>query len=153
MLSLQNNVMLGKDVIIRDFTNIYGCAIGDGSRVGTFVEIQKGVTIGKNCKIQSHTFICEGVTIEDNCFIGHGVMFTNDRRPMSVNPDGSLQTEADWTLEKTLVKKGASIGTGATILPGITVGAGALVGAGAVVTKDVPDGATVVGNPAKQIPS
>jgi UDP-2-acetamido-3-amino-2,3-dideoxy-glucuronate N-acetyltransferase len=143
------DVQLGEDVILRDFVNIYGCSIGSGSRVGTFVEIQKGVTIGKNCKIQSHTFICEGVTIEDGCFIGHGVMFTNDRRPGAVNADGSLQTEADWPLEKTLVRKGASIGTGAVILPGLVIGERALVGAGAVVTKDVPAGATVAGNPAR----
>ena len=150
-LKLLNNVKLGKDVVIRDFNNIYGCEIGDGSRIGTFCEIQKGVTIGKNCKIQSHTFICEGVTIEDNCFIGHGVMFTNDRNPKSVNLDGSMMTEADWTLEKTVVKKGASIGTNATILPGIMIGEGALIGAGAVVTKDVPDGVTVIGNPARVV--
>lgn len=152
-MSLQklNNVRLGKDVIIRDFVNLYGCSLGDGTRIGTFVEIQKGVVIGKNCKIQSHTFICEGVTIEDNCFIGHGVMFTNDRNPKSVNADGSLQTEADWTLEKTLVKKNVSIGTNATILPGLTIGEGALIGAGAVVTKDVPAGVTVVGNPAREM--
>lgn len=146
-----NNVTLGKDVIVRDFTNLYGCTIGDGTRVGTFVEIQKGVVIGKNCKIQSHTFICEGVTIEDGCFIGHGVMFTNDRKPKSVNEDGSLQTEADWTVETTLVKKGASIGTGATILPSVTIGERAIIGAGAVVTKDVPAGSTVVGNPAREL--
>lgn len=145
---IQRNVTLGRDVVIRDFTNLYDCAIGDGTRVGTFVEIQKGVTIGKNCKIQSHSFICEGVTIEDGCFIGHGVMFTNDRYPHAVNADGSLQTDADWTLERTLVKRGASIGTGATILPGVTIGEGAVVGAGAVVTRDVPPGAVVAGNPA-----
>ncbi len=145
------DVKLGKDVIIRDFVNIYGCEIGDVTRVGTFVEIQKGVVIGNNCKIQSHTFICEGVTIEDGCFIGHGVMFTNDRYPRAVNPDGSLQTEADWKMEKTLVKKGASIGSGAVIMPGVTIGEGAMVGGGAVVTKDVPPGATVVGNPARVV--
>ncbi len=150
-LKLQNNVRLGKDVIVRDFTNLYGCEIGDGSSVGTFVEIQKGVVVGKNCKIQSHSFLCEGVTLEDGCFIGHGVMFTNDRRPRSVTDGGTLQTEADWTLERTLVKRGASIGTGAVILPGIVIGEGALVGAGSVVTKDVPPGATVVGNPAAAI--
>ncbi len=145
------DMKLGKDVIIRDFVNIYGCEIGDGTRVGAFVEIQKGVVIGKNCKIQSHSFICEGVTIEDGCFVGHGVMFTNDRYPRAVNADGSLQTEADWTVEKTLVQRGASIGTGAVIMPGITIGEGAMVGGGAVVTKDVPAGATVVGNPARPV--
>ncbi len=154
-MSLQklNNVKMGKDVVIRDFVNLYGCELGDGTRVGTFVEIQKGVVIGKNCKIQSHCFICEGVTIEDGCFIGHGVMFTNDRRPRSVNADGSLQTEADWTLEKTLVKRGASIGTGATIMPGVTIGEGAIVGGGAVVTKDVAPNTVVVGNPAHPLQS
>jgi acetyltransferase-like isoleucine patch superfamily enzyme len=146
------NVLVGEDVVIRDFVNLYGCTIGDGSRIGTFVEIQKGVVIGQNCKIQSHSFICEGVTIEDGCFIGHGVMFTNDRRPRAINDDGSLQTEADWTLEETTVRKGASIGTGATILPGVTIGEHALVGAGAVVTGDVPPGVTVVGNPARPLP-
>ncbi len=151
-LKLINNVKMGKDVIIRDFVNAYGCEIGDGSRVGTFCEIQKGVVIGKNCKIQSHSFLCEGVTIEDGCFVGHGVMFTNDRMPRAVNADGSLQTEADWKLEKTLVKKHACIGTGATILPGITIGERATVGAGAVVTQDVPDDTIVVGNPARVLP-
>ncbi len=146
-----HNVQVGKDVVIRDFTNLYGCTIGAGSRVGTFVEIQKGVVIGENCKIQSHSFICEGVTVEDGCFIGHGVMFTNDRRPKSVNADGSLQTESDWTLERTHVCRRASIGTGAIILPGVTIGEGALIGAGAVVTGDVPPGATVVGNPARPL--
>jgi acetyltransferase-like isoleucine patch superfamily enzyme len=149
MLQNLHNVKLGKDVTIRDFVNLYGCTIGDGTRVGTFVEIQKGVTIGKQCKIQSHTFICEGVTIEDGCFIGHGVMFTNDRHPRAVNPDGSLQTEADWTVEKTHVERGASIGSGATIMPGITIGEGALIGGGSVVTKNVPAGETWAGNPAK----
>ncbi len=151
-MKLINNVKMGKDVIIRDFVNAYGCEIGDGSRVGTFVEIQKGVIIGKNCKIQSHSFLCEGVTIEDGCFIGHGVMFTNDRYPRSVTEGGALQTEADWKLERTLVKKNASIGTGATILPGITIGERAIIGAGAVVTQDVADDTIVVGNPARVIP-
>ena len=150
-LKLLKDVRLGKDVIIRDFVNLYGCAIGDGTRVGTFVEIQKGVTIGRNCKIQSHAFICEGVTIEDECFIGHGVMFTNDRYPGSVNADGTLKTGRDWTVEKTLVRRRASIGTGATIMPGIVIGEGAMVGGGAVVTHDVPPGVTVVGNPARLI--
>lgn len=143
-----NNVQVEDDVIIRDFTNLYGCTIGSGSRIGTFVEIQKGVSIGRRCKVQSHSFICEGVSIGDECFIGHGVMFTNDRRPKSVNDDGSLQTEKDWVLEKTLVGKRVSIGTGATILPGLSIGDGALIGAGAVVTSNVAAGTTVVGNPA-----
>lgn len=145
------DVKLGKDVIIRDFVNLYGCTIGDGSQVGTFVEIQKGVVIGKNCKIQSHSFVCEGVTIEDGVFIGHGVMFTNDKNPASINPDGSLKTAKDWVCLPTLVKTGAAIGSNVTLLPGITIGAHAVIGAGAVVTKDVPDNATVVGNPARPI--
>ena len=150
-MSLQKiaaSVKLGKDVVIRDFVNLYGCEIGDGSQVGTFVEIQAGVVVGKNCKIQSHSFLCTGVTLEDGVFIGHGVMFTNDKSPRATNPDGSLQSGGDWECLPTLVKKNASIGSGATILPGVTIGEGALVGAGAVVTKDVPAGATVVGNPA-----
>lgn len=146
-----NNVSVGTNVRIFNFVNAYGCSIDDNSKVGAFVEIQKGVTIGKNCKISSHTFICEGVHIEDNVFIGHGVMFTNDLRPKATNPDGSAQTEADWTMIETFVKKGASIGSNATILCGITIGENALVGAGAVVTKNVAPGAVVVGNPAKQI--
>lgn len=130
--------------------NAYGCRIGDDSQVGTFVEIQRGAVIGRRCKIQSHTFICEGVTIEDECFIGHGVMFTNDRRPRAVNADGSLQTAADWHCEPTRVGRRASIGSGAVILCGVTIGEGALVGAGAVVTRDVPAGATVAGVPARE---
>lgn len=145
------NVMLGQNVRIFKFVNCYNCSIDDNTKVGTFVEIQKGATIGKNCKISSHSFICEGVHIEDNCFIGHGVMFTNDLFPRATNPDGSQQTEADWTLVETFVKKGASIGSNATILCGITIGENAMIGAGAVVTKNVPDGATVVGNPARVI--
>ncbi len=145
------DVTLGKDVVIRDFVNLYGCTIGDGSQVGTFVEIQRGVTVGKRCKIQSHSFLCSGVTLEDDVFIGHGVMFTNDKFPAATNPDGTLQTASDWKEIPTLVKKGASIGTGATILPGITIGEGALIGAGAVVTKDVEAKAVVAGNPAKVI--
>ncbi len=145
------NVKVGKDVRIFNFVNAYGCSIDDNSKVGAFVEIQKGATIGKNCKISSHTFICEGVHIEDNCFIGHGVMFTNDLFPRATNPDGSQQTDADWTLVETFIKKGASIGSNATILCGITVGENALIGAGAVVTKDVPANTVVAGNPAKKI--
>ncbi|OGW16817.1 MAG: acetyltransferase [Nitrospinae bacterium RIFCSPLOWO2_12_FULL_45_22] len=143
------DVKLGKDVKIYNFVNLYGCEIGDETRIGTFVEIQKNVRIGKQCKIQSHTFICEGVTIEDEVMIAHGVMFINDRDPRAVNHDGSLQTEADWTCIPTLVKKGASIGSNATIMCGVTIGEGALVGAGAVVTKDVPADTVVIGNPAR----
>ncbi len=146
-----NNVTLGENVRIFNFVNAYGCSIGDNSKVGAFVEIQKGATIGKSCKISSHTFICEGVHIEDNCFIGHGVMFTNDLFPRATNPDGSAQTEADWTLVETFVKKGASIGSNATILCGITIGENALIGAGSVVTKDVPANTVVAGVPAKII--
>lgn len=142
------DVQLGTDVVIRDFVNLYGCTIGDGSRVGAFVEIQKGVVIGKNCKISSHSFLCEGVILEDGVFIGHGVMFTNDKRPRAVNSDGSLQTEADWNCLETRVGRMASIGSNATILPGITIGEGAMIGAGAVVTKDVPAHTIVKGNPA-----
>lgn len=133
--------------------NLYGCTIGDDSKVGAFVEIQKNASIGARCKISSHSFICEGVTIEDEVFVGHGVKFTNDRFPRAANADGSLQTEADWSVEPTRVKRGASIGTNATILCGITIGKGALVGAGAVVTKDVPDYAIVAGVPARVIGS
>lgn len=145
------NVMVGEGVRIFNFVNAYGCSIDDNSKIGAFVEIQKGASIGKNCKISSHSFICEGVHIEDNCFIGHGVMFTNDLFPKATNPDGSPQTEADWTLLETHVKKGASIGSNATILCGITIGENALIGAGAVVTKDVPANTVVAGNPAKII--
>lgn len=143
------NVKVGQGVRIFNFVNAYGCSIDDNSKVGAFVEIQKGATIGKNCKISSHTFICEGVHIEDNCFIGHGVMFTNDLFPRATNPDGSAQTEADWKLVETFVKKGASIGSNATIICGVTIGENALIGAGAVVTKDVPANTVVAGNPAK----
>ena len=148
---ISSDVRLGKDVVIRDFTNLYGCEIGDESMVGPFVEIQSGVTIGKRCKIQSHSFLCSGVTLEDGVFIGHGVMFTNDKSPRALKDDGSLKTADDWECTPTLVKKNASIGSNATILPGVTIGEGAMVGAGAVVTKDVPAGATVVGNPAKAL--
>lgn len=146
-----NNVQVGENVKIFNFVNAYGCSIDDNSKVGAFVEIQKGATIGKNCKISSHTFICEGVHIHDNVFIGHGVMFTNDLFPRATNPDGSQQTDADWTLIETFVHKNASIGSNATILCGITIGENALVGAGAVVTKDVPANTIVAGNPAKVI--
>lgn len=145
------NVKVGNGVRIFNFVNAYGCTIDDNSKVGAFVEIQKGATIGKNCKISSHTFICEGVHIEDNCFVGHGVMFTNDLFPRATNPDGSPQSEADWELVETFIKKGASIGSNATILCGVTIGENALVGAGAMVTKDVPANAIVAGNPAKII--
>ncbi|MGQ9805292.1 MAG: acyltransferase [Chlorobiales bacterium] len=146
-----NNVKLGDDVKIFAFVNAYGCTIDDGSKIGTFVEIQKNAFIGKNCKISSHTFICEGVTIEDFVFVGHGVMFINDVYPRAANPDGSMQTEADWKVIPTIVKKSAAIGSNATILAGITIGEGAIVGAGAVVTKDVPPKTIVAGVPAKVI--
>ncbi len=146
-----NNVKMGEGVKIFNFVNAYGCSIDDNSKVGAFVEIQKGATIGKNCKISSHTFICEGVHIEDNCFIGHGVMFTNDLFPRATNPDGSPQTDADWSMVETFVKKGASIGSNATILCGITIGENALIGAGSMVTKNVPANTVVAGNPAKII--
>lgn len=146
-----NNVRLGKDVKIYDFVNLYGCTIDDNSKIGTFVEIQKNAFIGKNCKISSHTFICEGVHIEDNVFIGHNVTFINDKYPRSTNEDGSIQTEADWKVVETWVKKGASIGSSATILCGVTIGENAIVGAGSVVTKDVPPNAIVAGVPARII--
>jgi len=146
-----NNVFVGKNVKFYDFVNAYGCVIGDNSKVGTFVEIQKGATIGKNCKISSHSFICEGVHIEDNCFIGHGVMFTNDLFPRATRQDGSPQTEEDWSLIETFVGKGASIGSNATIICGVTIGENVLIGAGSVVTKDVPNNSVVVGNPARVI--
>lgn len=144
-----NNVSLGKGTKIFNFVNAYGCTIDDNSKIGAFVEIQKGAVIGKNCKISSHTFICEGVHIEDNVFIGHGVMFTNDLFPKATNADGSPQTESDWKVIKTIVKKGASIGSNATILCGITIGENALIGAGSVVTKDVLPNTVVAGVPAK----
>jgi acetyltransferase-like isoleucine patch superfamily enzyme len=145
------DVKLGRNVRLHGFVNLYGCEIGDETRIGTFVEIQKGAKIGKRCKISSHTFICEGVTIEADVFVGHGVTFINDRFPRAITADGQLQTEADWECQKTHIKRGASIGSGATLLGGIIVGENALVGAGSVVTKDVPAGATVAGNPAKML--
>jgi acetyltransferase-like isoleucine patch superfamily enzyme len=143
------DVRLGKDVKIFAFVNLYGCTIGDNTKIGTFVEIQKGAVIGKNCKISSHTFICEGVTIEDEVFISHNVTFINDMYPRSTTASGELQTEADWKVIPTFIRKGASVGSSATILAGVTVGEGAIVGAGAVVTKDVPPWTIVAGNPAK----
>jgi UDP-2-acetamido-3-amino-2,3-dideoxy-glucuronate N-acetyltransferase len=145
------DVKLGKDVRIYDFTNLYGCEIGDEVKVGAFVEIQKWVKVGNRCKISSHSFLCEGVVLEDEVFIGHNVTFINDRYPRATNGSGQLQTEADWNCVGTLVKRGASIGSGVTLLCGITVGEGAIVGAGSVVTKDVPAGAVVAGNPARVI--
>jgi acetyltransferase-like isoleucine patch superfamily enzyme len=144
-----DDVKLGENVRLSKFINLYGCEIGDETKIGAFVEIQKNAKIGRRCKISSHTFICEGVTIEDNVFIGHGVMFTNDTYPRATSLDGKLQTEADWKVEKTVVKRGASIGTGATILPNTSIGENAVVGAGSVVTKDVPANAITIGNPAK----
>jgi len=145
------DVKLGRDVDIYHFVNLYGCEIGDGTRIGSFVEIQKGVSVGRNCKVSSHTFICEGVTIEDEVFIGHGVNFINDNYPRASTSSGALQSETDWRVVPSVVKRGASIGTGATILGGVNVGAGAIVGAGSVVTKDVPAGTIVAGNPARII--
>lgn len=152
-MPVSDSVILGRDVKIfhASLVNLYGCTIGDETKVGAFVEVQKNATIGARCKISSHTFICEGVVIEDEVFIGHGVMFTNDRFPRAANADGSLQTEADWKVETTVIKKGASIGSNATVICGVTIGHGALVGAGAVVTKDVPDYAIVAGVPAKVV--
>jgi len=144
------DVKLGRDVVIYNFVNLYGCEIGDETKIGTFVEIQKNARVGRRCKISSHTFICEAVTIEDEVFIGHGVTFINDKIPRATNADGELQTEADWAPVPTLVKRGASIGSGATIMCGVTIGEHAVVGAGAVVTKDVAAGATVIGNPARE---
>ena len=150
-----NNVKLGKDVKIFNFVNLYGCSIDDYSKIGSFVEIQKNVTVGKNCKISSHTFICEGVHIEDGVFVGHNVTFINDKYPRSVNSTGELQTEEDWKVVETFIKKGASIGSSSTILCGVTIGENAIIGAGAVVTKDVPPNTIVAGVPAhfiKEIP-
>ncbi|MEA2257276.1 MAG: hypothetical protein QOJ51_101 [Acidobacteriaceae bacterium] len=146
---IAEDVKLGTNVRLSKFINLYGCEIGDETKIGAFVEIQKKVRVGKRCKISSHTFVCEGVTIEDNVFIGHGVTFVNDTYPRATAPGGGLQTEEDWKVESTVVKKGASIGSGATILANITIGENAIVGAGSVVTKDVPQNAIVAGNPAK----
>ena len=143
------DVRLGEGVKISDFVNLYGCEIGDQTKIGPFVEIQKGAKIGKKCKIQSHTFICEGVTIEDNVLVGHSVTFINDSYPRSTTPDGNLQTSDDWQVEPTLVKKGASIGSGSTLLSKVTIGENAIVGAGSVVTKNVPANTIVAGNPAR----
>ena len=150
---IASDVRLGKNVCIYDFTNLYGCEIGDDVKIGTFVEIQKGVKIGNRCKISSHTFICEGVTLEDDIFVGHNVTFTNDRYPRATNGNGRLQTDTDWACIRTLIKRGASIGSGTTLLCGITVGENAMIGAGSVVIKDVPRGAVVAGNPARVIRS
>jgi UDP-2-acetamido-3-amino-2,3-dideoxy-glucuronate N-acetyltransferase len=148
---LIDDVEFGEGVRVFSFTNLYGCRVGADSQIGTFVEVQRGAEIGAACKIQSHTFICDGVTIEDEVFVGHGVMFVNDRRPRATDGSGQLQSEADWELLETVVERGASIGSGATILGGLRIGAGATVGAGAVVTKDVAPGATVAGNPARPL--
>ncbi len=148
-LSIAPDVKLGENVKLSKFINLYGCEVGDNTKIGAFVEIQKNASVGKNCKISSHTFICEGVTIEDEVFIGHGVTFINDAYPRATVPGGGLQTEADWKVEKTLIKRGASIGSGATILCRVTVGESAIVGAGSVVTKDVPAHSIVAGNPAR----
>jgi UDP-2-acetamido-3-amino-2,3-dideoxy-glucuronate N-acetyltransferase len=143
------DVKLGKDVRLSKFINMYGCSVGDETKIGAFVEIQKNASVGKRCKVSSHTFICEGVEIEDNVFIGHSVTFINDSYPRATTADGELQTEADWKVERTVVRKGASIGSGATVLSNVTIGENAIVGAGSVVTKDVPANAIVAGNPAK----
>jgi acetyltransferase-like isoleucine patch superfamily enzyme len=149
LVCIAPDVKLGKNVRLSKFINLYGCSIGEGTKIGAFVEIQKNATVGQNCKISSHTFICEGVTIEDEVFVGHGVVFVNDTYPRATNPDGQLQTEQDWVVEKTLVQKGVSIGSGSTILSKLTIGEHAIVGAGSVVVKSVPAYAVVAGNPAR----
>jgi acetyltransferase-like isoleucine patch superfamily enzyme len=146
---LLNDVRFGEDVVVYAFANLYGCTIGSGTRVGPYVEIQRGAVIGERCKIQSHTFVCDGVTIEDEVFVGHGVMFINDKSPRATTEGGELQTDEDWTLLPTVVERRAAIGSGAVLLGGVRVGSGALIGAGAVVTKDVPPGAVVAGVPAR----
>jgi acetyltransferase-like isoleucine patch superfamily enzyme len=146
---ISEDVKLGKDVKLSKFINLYGCEVGDETKIGAFVEIQKNATVGRRCKISSHTFICEGVAIEDNVFIGHGVTFINDSYPRATTADGNLQTESDWKVERTVIKRGASVGSGSTILANVTVGENAIVGAGSVVTKDVPPNSVVAGNPAK----
>ena len=148
---ISDDVKLGKDVKINSYVNLYGCEIGNSSKIGSFVEIQKGAKVGKDCKISSHTFICEGVTIEDQVFIGHNVTFINDKYPRATNPDGSMQTDKDWVCLPTLVKKCASIGSSATILCGVTIGNNVIIGAGSVITKDIPDNVIVAGVPAKVI--
>jgi acetyltransferase-like isoleucine patch superfamily enzyme len=152
-LCISPDVKLGTDVKLSKFINLYGCEVGDATKIGAFVEIQKNARVGRNCKISSHTFICEGVTIEDDVFIGHGVTFINDLYPRATTAGGTLQTEADWTVEPTLVKRGASVGSGATVLARVTIGENAIVGAGSVVTKDVPPNTIVAGNPARVIRS
>jgi UDP-2-acetamido-3-amino-2,3-dideoxy-glucuronate N-acetyltransferase len=148
-MSIAPDVKLGENVKIHNFVNLYGCEVGDGTKIGVFVEIQKNAKVGKNCKISSHTFICEGVTIEDNVFIGHSVVFINDTYPRATNGDGALQTEKDWKVEPILVKRGASIGSNCTILSNVTIGENAIIGAGSVVTRDVPPNVIVAGNPAR----
>ena len=148
---ISEDVKLGENVKLSKFINMYGCTIGDNTKIGAFVEIQKNAVIGRNCKISSHTFICEGVTIEDDVFIGHNVSFINDTYPRATTGDGKLQTEADWKVEPTLIRKGTSIGTGSTILANVTIGENAIIGAGSVVTKDVPPGTIVAGNPARML--
>lgn len=150
-LRIADDVRLGRGVVMHAFVNLYGCVIGDETRIGCFVEIQRGVEIGARCKISSHTFICEGVTLEDEVFVGHGVMFTNDRLPRATDAEGLLLGDGKWKLEPILVKRGASIGSGCTILPGLVIGENAMVGAGSVVTSDVPAGTTVAGNPARPV--